>query len=97
AGEVGVTEITHLSGPDEVVEGGERLFDRGGRVGRVDLVEVDVVGAEVAQRILDGPDDVAPPTPGIPVEAVRAAGIVAELGRHDRLVAPLPESCPEGQ
>ena len=48
---------------DQVVEGQERLVDRGVRVLGVELVQVDVVGAEPAQRRLDGPHDVLPRVP----------------------------------
>ena len=43
----------------EVGERGERLVDVGVRVGAVQLVEVDVVGAQSAQRVLDLVDDPA--------------------------------------
>ena len=70
AGEVGVAEVAHLAGADQVVERGERLLDRRARVGLVHLVEVDVVGAEPAQRRLDRADDVAPRAAGAVVRAV---------------------------
>jgi hypothetical protein len=48
---------------DEVGERAERLVEVGVRVRAVDLVEVDVVGAEPAQRVLDLGDDPAPRDP----------------------------------
>ena len=49
-GEVRAADVAHLALADELVERAERLLDRGLRVGRVQLVEVDAVGAEAAQR-----------------------------------------------
>ena len=42
--------VADLAGMDQVVEGEERLIDRGVRVPGVELVQVDVIGAEPAQR-----------------------------------------------
>ena len=50
----------HLSGLDEVGQGREGLLDVDGRVGAVDLVEVEVIGLQAAQGVLDLGDDPAP-------------------------------------
>ena len=44
--------------PDEVVQGAQRLVDRGVVVVAVQLVQVDVVGLQPPQRILDRRHDV---------------------------------------
>ncbi len=46
-------EVADLAGPHEVAECIEGLLPRGGVVVTVDLVEVDVVGAQAAQRMVD--------------------------------------------
>ena len=48
AGEVGAGDVAHFATADELVEGGEHLVDRGERVEVVEVVDVDVVGAEAA-------------------------------------------------
>jgi hypothetical protein len=62
------------------VQGLHGLLDRGGRVEAVDLVEVDVVGAEAAQGVVELLEDRAP-------GQARAAGAVVHreehLGRQD--------------
>ncbi len=55
---VGAADVAHLAGPDEIGEGDERLFDVGLGVGTVDLIEVDVVGAETFQARFGGLNDV---------------------------------------
>ena len=52
-------DVADLALVDEVGEGAEGLLDVGVRAGPVHLVEVDVVGAEPAQRVLDLADDPA--------------------------------------
>ena len=53
-------------------------------IGRVQLVQVDPVGLQAAQRRLDGQPDVASRSASAPVGPVRAAHVHAELGReHD--------------
>jgi hypothetical protein len=42
-----------LAGADEIGEGAERLIDVRLRVGTVDLVQVDPVGAQPPQRVLN--------------------------------------------
>ena len=52
-------DVADLALLDEVGERAERLVDVGVRVGSVYLVEVDPVGAESSQRVLDLLDDPA--------------------------------------
>jgi hypothetical protein len=54
-----VAEVAELAGADEVGERAEGLVEVDGRVPAVDLVEVEVVGAEAAQRVLDRDHDPA--------------------------------------
>ena len=68
----------------DVVEGLESLLDGGVRVPAVDLVEVDVVGAEAAEAVVDlGHDGLARQAHGVAALAHRAP----ELGGDDDLVA----------
>jgi hypothetical protein len=53
-------DVADLALLDEVGECAERLVDVGVEVGAVHLVEVDPVGPETPQRVLDRPDDPAP-------------------------------------
>ncbi|GAA2679587.1 hypothetical protein GCM10009864_59860 [Streptomyces lunalinharesii] len=53
-------DVADLALVDEIGEGAEGLGDIRVGAGAVDLVEVDVLGAEAAQGILDLADD---PTP----------------------------------
>jgi hypothetical protein len=69
---------------DQVRERGKRFLDVGGRIRPVDLVEVDVVGLQAAQRVLDRGHDPAPRgSLVVGIVAYRAA----ELGREDNAVA----------
>ena len=49
-GEVRMTEVADLALPDQLVQGRQRLVDRGGRIRPMQLVQVDVVGPQPAQR-----------------------------------------------
>ena len=69
-GEVGRTEVAHLARAHEIVQRGQGLLDRRELVRPVQLVEVDPVGAQPAQRRLDRADDVAPRPARAPVLAV---------------------------
>ena len=51
------TEIAHLPCTDDVVERLHRLLDRCHRVPAMDLIEVDVVGAEPRQALVDLAED----------------------------------------
>ena len=85
ADQVGRAEVADLALLHQLVERGQRLLDRGVRVGRVQLVEVDPVGAEPAQAVLHGDPDVAAGAAGAPVRTVGALHVGAELGRDDDL------------
>jgi hypothetical protein len=61
----------------------------------VQLVQVDVVGLQPAQRPLDGLADVTPRCPGPEVLAVHAAHVVAELGGEHDVVAPTAQHVAE--
>ena len=63
------------------------VVDVGGRVGTVHLVEVDVVGAETAQRVLDLGHDPAPRV--APLVGVLAHGAVELGGQHHVVAAAL--------
>jgi hypothetical protein len=73
---------------DEVRQRGQRLLDLHVRIVAVDLIEVDPVGVQPPQGVLDRPHD---PAPG----AAAAVGVVAhrveELRGEDDVVAPALE------
>ena len=75
----------HQAARDEVVERAQRLLDRRGAVGTVQLVEVDVVGAETGEARLARGDDV--------VVRQRAGTTLAEadLGGDEHVVAPVAD------
>ncbi len=87
--------VADLAGAHEVVERRQRVLDVGPGVGSVHLVEVDVVGAEAAQRVLDLAGDPAAAVAGAvrslphrPVELRRQHHVVATSGERladDRL------------
>lgn len=87
AGEVRDAGVTDLPRPDQVVQGGQHLLDGGAGVEGVQLEQVDVVGVQAAQGVVDGRDQAGPGGP-------RPAGAVARgeacLGGDEHLVpAPL--------
>src|SRR6476660_9222455 len=53
----GRSDVAGFSGAYDVVQGLKGFFPRGGRVGPVDLVEVDVVEAEATQAVVDLAED----------------------------------------
>ena len=53
AGEVADARIAHLARAHGLVEGGHRLVDRDGLLEAVDLPQVEVVGAEIGQRLVE--------------------------------------------
>lgn len=57
-GEVRGAGVEHLAHADEVVQCADRLFQRGGRVVEVELIQVDVVGSEAAKGRFAGCADV---------------------------------------
>ena len=82
-GEGGRADVADLALVDEVGQRAERLVDVGVRVGAVDLVEVDPVGVQAPERVLDLGDDPAP----------RDAAVVGVLAhRHQNLVASTTSS-----
>src|SRR5207237_6254479 len=73
----------------EVVEGAHGLLEGDGAVGPVHEIDVDVVGAEVLQRVVDGRHGALTAA----VTQVRLVAVVhAELADDDRLVAPTSQS-----
>ena len=91
AREVRVADVAHLALLDEVVERGERLLDRGQRIGPVQLVQVDPVSLETSKRRFDGDPDVAARAARAPVRAVRALHVHTEFGRQHDLIPAAPE------
>ena len=82
-------EGADLARVDEVGERAERLVDVGARIEAVDLVEVDPVGAQPAQRALDRLGDPAP-------RRAAAVGVFAHgqadfRGEHDVVAPPAGE------
>ena len=57
-GQIRAADVAHLAGAHEIVERAQRVFDVRQRVGAVNLIEVDVVGAEPLQARFDRLDDV---------------------------------------
>jgi len=91
-GEVRAADVADLALAGEVVEGAQRLLDRRQRVGAVELVEVEPVGLEPPQAVLDRLHDVGARA------ALHAAGIVhvhAELRRQHDVLAALAEDFAE--
>jgi hypothetical protein len=80
-----VTEVADLALMDEIGECAEGLVDVGVRIGAVDLVEVNPVGLQPPQRVLDLGHDPAPRVPAL-------VGVTADrhvrLAGQDDVVAP---------
>ena len=51
-------DVVHLALPHQIVEGAQRLFERGGVVVAMGLKQIDVVGLETLERTIDRFDDV---------------------------------------
>ena len=83
--EGGAAEVEDLALAHQVGEGAERLVDVGVRVGAVDLVEVDVVGAQAAQAVLDLADD---PAARVAAHVRVVAHRRVDLGGQHHVVAP---------
>jgi hypothetical protein len=86
-GKGGRADVADLALMDEIGQRAERVVDVGVRVGTMHLVEVDPVGAQAPQRVLDLGDDPA-------ARDAAAVGIVThrppELrGQHDVVAPPL--------
>ena len=77
-------DVAGLAGPDHVVQRVHRLLDRGARIEAVDLVQVDMVLAQAAQRRVDRGHDVLARQP-LAVLAVHRAH--PDLGGQDVLLA----------
>ena len=88
AREIGYAEITHLSGPDEGVDGFERFLKRGRAVPLVHLVEIDVIGPQPPQACLALRDDVET---GQSLIVRPGAHRKPDLGRNNQPVAPAVE------
>src|SRR5690606_3610233 len=71
---------------------GERLLEVGAGVRALELVDVDVVGAEAAQRALDGSGD---PAAGATLQVRPLAHRQTDLGGEDHLVAAPLERSPD--
>ena len=96
AGQVRVTEVAHLALGDQLTQRVQRLLDRGLRVRGVQLVQVQVVGAQAAERGGHGAPDVGPAALGPgggPVAHVHL--LVAELGGQHDLVAAAAQQLAE--
>src|SRR5436309_2410418 len=81
--EGGRSEVPDLAGALEVSEHAERLLDVRLGFRPVDLVQVDVIGAEAAERVLDLARD---PQPGVAVVVLSGAHLPVDLGRQDDVV-----------
>ena len=81
----------HLALLDELVQRAERLLERRHTIGVVVLVEVDPVGLQPAQRVLDRAADVL----AAPRRRLAVLGAVAELRRQDDLVAAAGQRAPD--
>jgi hypothetical protein len=58
SGPVGAAEVAHLALAHQVVQGAQGLFHGGATVPAVDLVKVDMVGAQASQAALHRGHDV---------------------------------------
>ena len=86
-----VPDRAHLALVDEIAERAERLVDVGCRIGPVDLVQVDVVGAEAAQAVLALLDDPAARLAAhVRVVAHRPVNFVASTTSSRRPARALP-------
>ena len=89
--EVAAADLEHLARAHQLVERAERLLERRRRVGKVQLVQVDAVGAEAAQAVFDRARDVRRARTALALLVDRTA----ELRRDDRLVATRAERAAE--
>ena len=85
AGEVRAADVADLAGAHQVVQRAEHFLDRRRRVEGVQLIEVDVVGAQPPQAPLDGADQVVARGADVVRPGADAEG---RLGGDDDLVAP---------
>src|SRR5713101_8853642 len=89
---VRAADVAGLARAHNVVERAQRLVHRRLRVWMMDLVEVDEIGAEPAERALDGVQDVLARGAAVPWLGAHGAGA---LGRDHEVVAPALEPPPE--
>jgi len=82
---VGDTQVAHLAGVHEIVEGRHRLLDGGVHVPAVQPIEIDVVGLQPPQRLLALGDDRL--AAGAAPIGIADLEVGAELGRDDEAVA----------
>ncbi len=85
-------DVADLAGAHEIGQRAERLVDRDLGAGPVDLVEVDVVGAEPAQRRVAGAQDVQA---RVALIVGTEAGPPVDLGAEDHLVAAAGQGLPD--
>ena len=83
---VGAADVTHLALSHQAVERFERFVLRSIGVGRVSLVEIDVIGLQAAQAVLGGFQDVLA---GQPFVIGSVADAHAALGGQDEFF-PFP-------
>ena len=63
--EIGNPDVVDLAGADQVIEGAEGFLDRRERVPGVDVEEIDSVGLQATQALLDAPSDLVARQPDI--------------------------------
>src|SRR5262249_9748524 len=83
--EIAATDGAHLSGADQAVQRGQRFANRDGRVWQMQLVQVDPIGLETAQAVVDSSGD---PLRARAPELWSGRWSDAELGRDQGLVTP---------
>jgi hypothetical protein len=98
AGQVRVPDVPDLALGHQLAERGDRFLDRGQRVRGVQLVQVDVVGAQPPQRLLHREPDVTTAALGARRGAVAHVHLlVAELRREHHLVPAAREHLAESE
>lgn len=83
---VGTADVADLALAQEVVERPQRFLDRRQRVGPVELVQVDPVGAQASQAILERGHD---PSPRATLPFAPVVHRHAELGSEHDVLAPV--------
>ena len=87
-GEVRAADRSHLAAADQIGQRGERLLEVDGVVRTVRLVQVDVVGPQPTERVLDGAHD---PSAGVAAPVRVGAHRSVELRGQDHVVATAGE------
>ena len=86
-GIIRAAEIADFALPDAVIERAQRLFERRLRIEAVRLIEIDVIGLQPAETIIDGLDDMPP---GQSLVVRPRPNFHAALGRqHEAIALPL--------